>query len=77
MLLSFQPVTLDTDAPDQEATLVFREGRLLAVLTRLSHIHTENEGKWFLETLFAAVPVLRAPLFETPDELSAWLRNEG
>ena len=35
MTLSFQPVTLDGDAPDREGTIVFRDGRLLALLTRL------------------------------------------
>ena len=51
MALTFQPITLDTEAPDRDATLVLRDGRLLAVLCCLSDIHQEA-GQWFLEVAF-------------------------
>jgi len=73
MELSFQPITLDVNTPDREAALVFREGRLLAVLTRLSDIHDDLKGKWFVEAIFGEVPPFHAPVFETPDQFGAWL----
>jgi hypothetical protein len=73
MMLAFEPVTLDTDSPDREATLVFRDGRLLAVLTVLSGIHAELEGKFFLEVVFADVPIVRPQAFETKEEFEEWL----
>jgi hypothetical protein len=76
-MLSFQPVTLATMTPDRDATLVFREGRLLAVLTRLSHIHLDDEGRWFLESAFAEVPVGHPPLFDDLDKARAWLLGEA
>ncbi|WP_158812000.1 hypothetical protein [Beijerinckia sp. L45] len=48
MTLSFHAVTLDAVSTDREAMLVFREGRLLAVLTCLSDIHEDLRGHWFI-----------------------------
>jgi hypothetical protein len=75
MALSFQPVTLDGTAPDRDATLVFRDGRLLAVLTCLDEIHDDLEGKWFVEVTFGRVPVMHPPVFETIDQFGAWVVN--
>jgi hypothetical protein len=72
-MLLFQAVTLDTDAPDREATLVFRGGRLLAVLTCLSEIHADLAGKWFLEAAFADVPDVKPQAFDTIDHFREWL----
>jgi len=72
-MLSFKPVTLDTDAPDQEAVLVFRNGNLLAVLTRLSAIHGDLKGKWFLEAAFGEVPVVQPPVFESTEHFEEWV----
>lgn len=71
MTLTFQAVTLDTETPDGEATLVFRDGRLLAVLSRLSDIHDDLAGRWFIEAAFGEVPRPHQT-FETLDTLEAW-----
>lgn len=72
MSLSFQPVTLDTIHPDSDAMLVFRDGRLFAVVTSLSDLHEERAGSWFVETLFH--DHARAPLepFASLDKVEAW-----
>ena len=66
MALPFQAATLDVDTPDREATLVFRDGRLLAVLSCLSDIHAEPAGSWFMEAVSAISP---APEHQTFDSL--------
>jgi len=75
MTLSFQPVTLDGNIPDCEATLVFRDGRLLAVLTHLSDIHDDLAGRWFVEAMFGNVPRRQTPIFETVDHFGDWLKK--
>ena len=76
-MLSFQSVTLATESPDREATLVFRDGRLLAVLTCLSDIHEDLGGKWFLETAFPDLPAVKPPAFETLEQFGNWLTRAG
>jgi hypothetical protein len=73
MTLSFQPVILDADMPDKEATLVFREGRLLAVLTCLSDIHEDLRGHWFIEAIFGKIPQRQPQAFETLARFEEWL----
>lgn len=71
MTVEFRPVTLDHGDYDNEAVLVFRSGRLMAVLTCLSEIHGDLQGHWFVETTFTGV---REP-FRTFKDLShaeAW-----
>ena len=75
MALSYQDVTLDNDTPDREAMLVFRDGRLLAVLTRLSDIHGELAGHWFAEAVFETFASPLGPTFETLDHFEAWLAS--
>ena len=75
MRLSRQTVTLDADSPDREALLVFRDGRLLAVLSHLSDIHPDLQGQWFVEAMFGNVPPRRPQVFETPDRFEEWLRT--
>jgi hypothetical protein len=73
MQLTFQAVTLDTDTPDRDAVIVFREGQLLAVLSRLSDIHGELVGQWFVEAMFCETPARRPPVFESVDRFQEWL----
>ena len=71
--LTFQTVTLGNNAPDCDAALVYHEGCLLAVLTRLSEMHAELAGKWFLEATFGIQPVLQPPLFDKLEDYESWL----
>lgn len=54
MTITLEPVTLESDCGDDEGMLALRDGRLIAVLTRLSSIHREYSGRWFVETVFAS-----------------------
>ena len=72
-MLSFQAATLDTDLPDREATLVFRDGKLLAVLSCLSAIHGELAGRWYTEAMFGMVPARPPETFETLARFEEWL----
>lgn len=72
MGIEFQPVTLDSGDLDNDAMLVFRDGRLLAVLTCLSDIHEDLHGKWFVEATFTGIPQVQAPTFAELSEVEAW-----
>ena len=73
MSLSFQTVTLDTETPDRDAVLVFRDGRLLAVLSCLSDMHGDLAGSWFIEAVFGDTPRSQPQTFETLARLEQWL----
>ena len=76
MKLSFQEATLDTDSPDREATLVFRDGKLLAVLCCLSDIHGDLAGEWFVEALFARAPKNQPIAFKDLTLFEEWIVSE-
>jgi hypothetical protein len=57
MSLTLQPVRV-ANGPDEEGLLVFTaEGRLVAVLTRLSEQHQDLAGHWYLEAGFGRLDV--------------------
>lgn len=72
MAIEFQPVTLDSGDYDKDAVLVFRDGRLMAVLTCLSDIHDDLEGKWFVEATFTGIPQVQSPTFAELAEVERW-----
>jgi hypothetical protein len=76
MAVSFQETTLDTGDEDDRAVLVMRDGRLAAVLSRLSEMHEEMAGQWFVEALFAPAPDTQRHVFTDPDAFVAWLAGE-
>jgi hypothetical protein len=76
MAVSFQDITLDTDDGDDRAVLVMRDGRVAAVLSRLSEIHAEMAGQWFVEALFAPAPDTQRHVFTDPAAFAAWLVGE-
>ena len=76
MDLSYKDVTLDNEASDNRALLVFRNGRLLAVLSCLSDLHGELAGRWFIEVFFEGTPTLVGPIFETIAEFEEWLKGQ-
>jgi hypothetical protein len=52
MKMDFQPVRVATGSDDQEGVLAFANDQLIAVLVRLSELHEELTGSWFLEASF-------------------------
>lgn len=77
MTASFQEITLDTGGSDDQAVLVLRHGRLVAVLSYLSAMHDEMAGKWFVEAMFGTPPFKPRHMFTSPEEFVAWLQEEG
>jgi hypothetical protein len=76
MPTSFQEITLDTRGADDQAILVLRDGRLVAVLSYLSEIHDEMAGMWFVEAMFGTSPHKPRHTFTSPGEFAAWLEEE-
>lgn len=70
--MTLQPVLMAT-SEDQEGQLVFVDGRLVAVLTRLSPLHGDQAGRWFLETGYGAAAGPQNPSFPDIDAALAWL----
>ena len=52
MPLTYQNVQLDTSYGDREGKLVFEDGRLVAVISRLDAFHGEYAGYWYIEMVF-------------------------
>jgi hypothetical protein len=77
MALSFQAVTLDGTSPDSEGRLVFRDGRLFAVVSCLSEIHAEWAGTWYIEAAFADLPRHQPQTFGSLAELEEWLAGSS
>ncbi len=72
-MISLQPVTLDVDTGDQEARLVFRKGRLVAIVAQLGDIHEDAKGRWYLEMVFGDVPTPHPDTFDSLLDLERWL----
>jgi hypothetical protein len=60
------PVRLN-DGGDDEGALVFIDGKLTAVLSRLGPGHGEREGRWNIEHTFA-LEVPGSPVFKSPQD---------
>lgn len=52
MVITFEPVTLDSQFGDSEGMLALRDGRVFAVLARLGALHEDYAGRWFVEAGF-------------------------
>ena len=70
MDISTQPVLI-AGSSDEEGRLVFADGRLVAVFVRLSEVHGDQAGWWFLEVGFGA---LAGPMHPSFPDLQGALR---
>lgn len=77
LAVSLEPVTLDTSDGDGEAVAVYRNGRLLAVLCRLSKDHGALEGSWFVEALFGDRDRWRNATFASLADVEEWAAGEA
>jgi len=75
MRLRLEPVTI-ASVEDGEGILAYWNGRLVAVLVRLSDDHDKQAGGWFVEKAFGALDRPIHPTFATLDEARAWLASE-
>ena len=72
MSITYQPVALDSNY-DGEAMLVFDDGRLAAVLTRLDAFHDSLAGRWYIETLYSMRVAATPATFGSPEEFAQLL----
>lgn len=71
--MSFQPVRMSL-GQDQDGRLVFVDDVLVAVLVRLSALHGEAAGSWFLEAQFGlADGEGEQPVFPDLEAAQAWV----
>ena len=74
--LTFRPVRIATGSEDEDGCLVFNDDRLIAVLVRLSDLHGDAEGKWFLEAAFGRLDPTARPSFDTLDAAKLWIGSQ-
>jgi hypothetical protein len=71
-------VTLARAIPDRNACLVFLDGNLAALFTRLDdEAHEELRGSWFLEVGFGPLETAAPRTFESIDAAEAWVTAAG
>ena len=75
MSLRLQPVQVATNSSDTDGLLVFHGGYLVALLVRLSEVHGDDVGKWFLETSFGRLDAMRPPIFADLANAESWIRQ--
>lgn len=71
MTLEMHPIRLDHES-DTEGMLVMREGRLTAILTKLSDTHGDRAGEWFVECAFG-LSLDSELCFADLDQAKIWL----
>ncbi len=73
MTLTLQPVRVNTGSKDEDGLLVFANGRLVAVLVRLSDEHGERTGQWFFEHGFGRLDGATHPIFANVEAAQDWI----
>lgn len=74
MTLIMKPVRVGTGA-DEEGCLVFSDGRMVAVLVRLSDDNEIAPGQWFYEAGFGALDGPDHPTFGSLEEAKGYIAN--
>lgn len=77
MQISTQPILLDTQDGDGNAVLIFRSGQLVAVASRLSELHGELSGSFYIEAVFGPHDRHVGATFDTEAELHRWAESLG
>jgi len=74
MKVEFRPVRVATGSDDNEGLLAFAGEQLIAVLVRLSELHADLAGSWFVEATFGLRDAHRS--FADLDSAQEWLLSE-
>lgn len=74
-LVVLQPIAVDTASPDQVGMLVMANGLLVAVLVRLDASEHARPGVWFMEAGLGPFAGMRAPVFDTLEDATRWVRH--
>jgi hypothetical protein len=70
-MLTFKPVTLEYNHGDEEAVLVLRSERLVAIAARLGIHHGDAAGEWFVEAVFTDALLITGGRYRTLEEIAA------
>lgn len=77
MNLRLETVQVASRDDDTDGRLVFAGDFLVAMLVRLSDLHGEVSGRWFLEAGFGpALTLVDPPTFGDLDEAQAWITQQ-
>jgi hypothetical protein len=71
--LTQQPVRIAVGGDDEEGCLVFANDELVAVLVRLSRLHEELAGRWYLEAGFGRLDGPHKPTFRDLGAAREWI----
>jgi hypothetical protein len=71
--LTLQPV-LVASGEEGDGVLVFRDRHLVAILVRLSSLHEEQAGFWFLEKGFGVLDGPQHPIFDDLHAAQVWIK---
>jgi len=76
--ITSQPVKVLVDGHDSEGRLIFANDQLSAVIVRLDgDAHAPDyKNLWNLEAGFGKCNVPDPPLFRTPEEAGAWVKQK-
>lgn len=72
MSVTFEDVVVASE--DGEGRLVFDGGRLVAVLVRLSSLHGDQQGAWYLEAGLGAFATPSPPTFPDLEAAKRWFK---
>jgi hypothetical protein len=72
-MLSLQSARIETGSPDEEGCLVFGDGKLLAVLVRLSAQQGDLFGRWYVEKGFGRLDGPAHPTFPDLEAAQSWI----
>ena len=70
--VTFKAVDVATSG-QTEGRLVFYEGKLIAVITKLDNSHEEFEGKWFAEAFFNGLEHMQHETFASLQDVARWI----
>jgi hypothetical protein len=71
--LTEQPVQVAVGYDDEEGCLIFTDDRLVTVLVRLSPLHEELAGQWYLEAGFGRLEGPHKPTFRDLGTAKEWI----
>lgn len=73
MAITFEPILLDGSLGDDDGCLILRDGRLVAVVSRLGTMHDELAGRWFVEWVFGDIFDIGGRIFPDLPSIAAAL----
>ena len=71
--LTRQSMPVSAGCDDEEGCLVLQDGRLVAVLVKLSALHGDLAGGWYLEAGFGLLDSPDKPVFANLGEAQDWV----